>query len=125
MKTFLRENINNCSFLLQCKWENGFFYNTYLYILKDIMRGTEREDFFICISLNTALSGPPEPKSVLQSLVSICYTFSFVFFIFSGSGMTPPPPPKRKIEGLWCIWIPPLILSLAENQNKTKVEENV
>ena len=42
------------------------------------MRGsvaTEQEDFCIFTSLNTALLGHPEPKNVLQSLVSICYTF--------------------------------------------------
>ena len=61
------------------------FYNMYLYILMNIMRGraaTEREDFCICISLNAALLGPPQPQSVLQSLVSICYTFFFFFFFF-------------------------------------------
>ena len=49
---------------------------------------TEREDFSIFISLNAALFGPSEPQNVLQSLVSICYSFLFAFFKFPG-GMIP------------------------------------
>ena len=63
----------------------GFLFPTLglCHILKDIMRGrlaTEREDFCICISLNAALFGLPEPKRVMQSLVSICHTFFFFFW---------------------------------------------
>ena len=62
------------------------------------MRGsvaTEREYFCIFIRLNAALFGPPEPKSELQSLVSICYTFFgalFLNFPWGGGGVTLPPP---------------------------------
>ena len=73
-------------------FHNSLFYNIYLYILKDIMRGSiapEPGDFGIFICLNAALLGPPKP--VLQSLVSICCTLFFLhFFIFFGGGRYPP-----------------------------------
>ena len=62
---------------------------------------TERNDFLLCIlSLNAALLGLPEPKSVLHSLISICYTCFFALFqIVRGDVNPPPPPPRKKIEG--------------------------
>ena len=77
------------------------FYTICSYILKDVKRGsvaTKREDFYIFIILKSALLDPQEPKSVMQSLVSICYTFCCVHF-FKFSGGTTPPPPPTKIEG--------------------------
>ena len=49
-------------------FHTSLFYNIYLDILKDIMRGSiapEPEDFCICICLNAALLGPPKPNSSL------------------------------------------------------------
>ena len=47
----------------------------FFFFYEDVMRGsvaTERDFFCNFISLNAALLGLPEPKSVLQSLFSIC-----------------------------------------------------
>ena len=84
---------------------NDFFFLAYFY--KDVMRGsvaTERDFFCNFISLNAALLGLPEPKSVLQSLFSIYYTICFALFQISrGGGRSPPlknwggdvsPPPR-------------------------------
>ena len=85
---------------------------------KDFMRGsvaTERE--FCCISLNAALLGPPEPKSVLQSYYSV-YAKHFVdtFSNFPGGGDDPPlkllrgnvsPPPRSPGIAAPAATIPP------------------
>ena len=74
-------------------FHTSLFYNIYLYILKDIMRGSiapEPEDFCIFICLNAALLGPPKPNSVLQSLVSICCTLFFCTFSNFPGGTIPP-----------------------------------
>ena len=73
----------------------------FFFFYKDVMRGsvaTERDFFGNFISLNAALLGLPEPKSVLQSLFSICYTLCFALFQISRGGRSPP----KKIEGGTC-----------------------
>ena len=79
-------------------FHTSLFYNIYLYILKDIMRGSiapEPKDFCIFICLIAALLGPPKPNSVLQFLVSICCTLFFCTFSNFPGGTIPP----TKIEG--------------------------
>ena len=65
---------------------------------EDVMRGSvATEQDFCCnfISLKDALLGPPEPKSVLQSLFSICYTILFALFQISRGD----DPPLKKLRG--------------------------
>ena len=68
-------------------FHTSLFYNIYLYILKDVMRGSiapEPGDFCIFICLNAALLGPPKPNS--HYLLSI---FFLHFSNFPGGGDDP------------------------------------